>query len=49
MTALLFHYFVDHLGVKLDPQVAQRRLQLLEILQFVRDCIPRRNEVLRDM
>ena len=39
MATLPFHDFIDHLGVELDLQVAQRRLQLLKILQLVRDSI----------
>ena len=37
---LSLHDLVHHFGVKLDVQVPQRGLQLLKVLQSMRNCIP---------
>ena len=37
---LPLHNLVDHLGVELNVQIAQRGLQLFKVLQAVRDGVP---------
>lgn len=39
-SSLPLHDLVNHLGVELDVQIAQGRLQLLKVLQTVRDGVP---------
>ena len=40
-TSLPLHDLVHHLGVELDVKVAQSWLQLLKILKFVRNRVPK--------